>query len=56
MDKTPSPDMLAFPYQINKIVRDMKRVPMPDEDAESKRNIIIAMLQEVCQRIDDGFE
>lgn len=56
MEKIPSPEMLAFPYLINKIMRDMKRTDMPDEDAELKRDAIVSALEDVCRRINEEFE
>ena len=56
MDKIPCPDMLAYPYQINKIVRDMKNLDMPNESASIKRDAIVMALQDICQKINDEFE
>lgn len=53
---TSSPDMLVFPYQINKIIRDMKFVSLPNEEAEARRDAIVGNLQEICRRIEEDFK
>lgn len=51
----PSPEMLAFSYKINKIIRDMLHVQLPDETAELKRELIVEALKEVSQRLESEF-
>lgn len=48
-------DMLAFSFQLGKIIRDMRHVNLPNEFAERKREAIITALQNVCKEIDDSF-
>lgn len=52
---TSCPDMLAFPYRINQIIRDMMHTTLPSEEAEAKREAIANSLREVCTRIEEEF-
>lgn len=54
-----NPDMLAFGYKLQKIIRDMKYQTLPDspdEDSQAaRRNAIVDALQDVCRRIEQDF-
>lgn len=51
----PNDDMLAFTYRLGGIIRDMRHADMPDAEEETKRDLIIAVLQDVCERIEREF-
>lgn len=51
----PNPDMLAFTYQIKRIIRDMKHTAMAGEDEALKRDLAVDALYAVCERIDHDF-
>lgn len=53
---TSCPDMLAFPYRINQIIRDMLHTTLPGEEAEARRTAIVNSLREVCARIEEDFK
>lgn len=50
-----NPDMQAFTYRIQKIMRDMRYTAMPDEEEELRRDAVIAALGEVCEKIEREF-
>ena len=50
-----NPDMLAFTYRIQKIVRDMNHLPMPGEAEEQKRTAVMDALRGVCEQIEREF-
>lgn len=50
-----NPDMLAFTYRIQKIVRDMKHLPMRGEAEEQKREAVMDALRGVCEQIEREF-
>lgn len=50
-----NPDMLAFTYRIQRIVRDMKHTDVQSEKEEARRQAAIDALQGVCEQIERDF-
>ena len=50
-----SPDMLAFTYRIQKIIRDIRHIELPGEDARIRQELVMDALQQVCRRIEEDF-
>ena len=50
-----NPDMLAFTYRIQKIIRDLKHLDMHTPEDEACRETTINALTGVCEQINNDF-
>lgn len=50
-----NPEMLAFVYRLQKIIRDMNYTDLTDEEEQARRSAIVESLRDVCGRIERDF-
>lgn len=50
-----NPNMLAFTYRLQKIMRDMRHLQLQSEEEETGREAVLQQLQQVCNSIEENF-